>query len=288
VGSASNQDSDNEPALHSLPIANLHLGTSSWSSEDWAGVFYPEGTAPADLLTEYAKHFNTVEVDSTFYRAPSPSMVKNWAKRTPPGFLFAAKIPRSITHDMVMENCNGKLKEFLGTMDLLGEKRGPLLFQFSYFNKQAFASGDEFLKRLEPFLRRLPSGYAFALEVRNKGWINERFLDVLRKRNVALALIDRPWMTPGDQLMKKLDPITADLAYIRWLGDRKGIEEKTQRWNQVIVNRQREKEMWVPTVDKPLERPVRVYGYFNNHYAGFAPASVALFLEVWGRRHGSR
>jgi uncharacterized protein YecE (DUF72 family) len=288
VAPASNQDSDDEPALNSVPIANLHLGSSSWSSEDWVGVFYPEGTPPADFLTEYAKHFSTVEVDSTFYRSPSSSMVKNWAKRTPPGFVFAAKVPRSITHDKVMENCDGELKEFLGAMDLLGEKLGPLLFQFPYFNRQVFASGDHFLNRLEPFLKELPSGYSFAVEVRNKGWINERFLDVLRKRNVALALIDHPWMTPVDQLMKKVDPITADFTYIRWLGDRKRIEEKTQRWNQVIVNRQREMETWVPAIDQLLERRIRVYGYFNNHYAGFAPASIALFLEVWERRHGSR
>jgi len=273
--------------LNSTPIPNLRLGTSSWSSEDWVGVFYPEGTAPVDFLTEYAKHFETVEIDSTFYRPPSPSMVKNWARRTPPSFVFAAKIPRSITHDKVLEDCEGELREFLGVMDLLGDRLGPLLLQFPYFNKQAFASGDEFLKRLEPFLRRLPCGYAFAVEVRNKGWINERLLNILRERRVALALIDHPWMTPVDQLMKNVDPVTADFTYIRWLGDRKGIEEKTQHWNQVIVNRQREMETWVPAIDKLLERRLRVYAYFNNHYAGFAPASIALFFEIWERRHGS-
>lgn len=94
-------------------------------------------------------------------------------------------------------------------------------------------------------------------------------------------------MTPVDELMKKLDPVTADFTYIRWLGDRKGIEEKTKHWNQVIVNRQREMETWVPAIDKLLERRLRVYAYFNNHYAGFAPASIALFREIWERRHGS-
>lgn len=215
-------------------------------------------------------------------------MVKNWAKRTPPGFIFAAKVPRTITHEKVMEDCDAELKGFLGAMDLLGDKLGPLLLQFPYFNKQAFARGEDFLNRFEPFLKKLPSGYSFAVEVRNKGWLNERFLDLLRERKVALALIDHPWMTPVDQLVKKLDPVTADFTYVRWLGDRKGIEEKTQHWNQVIVNREREMETWVPAIDKLLGRRIRVYGYFNNHYAGFAPASITMFLEAWERWHCSR
>ena len=269
-------------------VWDLYLGTSSWSSEDWVGVFYPENTPPADFLSEYAKHFSTVEIDSTFYRSPSPSMVKNWARRTPPGFIFAAKVPRTITHDKVMEDCDAELKEFLAAMDLLGEKLGPILFQFPYFNKQAFASGEDFLQRLRPFLGKLPSGYSFAVEVRNKGWLNERLLSVLRERNVALALIDHPWMTPIDQLMRKVSPISADFTYIRWLGDRKGIEERTKHWNQIIVNREPEMETWVPAIDKLLERRLRVYAYFNNHYAGYAPASIALFLEVWERHHSTR
>lgn len=215
-------------------------------------------------------------------------MVKNWAKRTPPGFIFAAKVPRTITHEKVMEDCDAELKGFLGAMDLLGDKLGPLLLQFPYFNKQAFARGEDFLNRFEPFLKKLPSGYSFAVEVRNKGWLNERFLDLLRERKVALALIDHPWMTPVDQLVKKLDPVTADFTYVRWLGDRKGIEEKTQHWNQVIVNREREMETWVLAIDKLLGRRIRVYGYFNNHYAGFAPASITMFLEAWERWHCSR
>jgi uncharacterized protein YecE (DUF72 family) len=103
---------------------------------------------------------------------------------------------------------------------------------------------------------------------------------------VALALIDHPWMTPAQQLMAKLDVVTSDFTYIRWLGDRKGIEEKTQHWDRMIVNREREMESWIPAIDKLLERRLRVYAYFNNHYAGHAPGSIALFLDVWRRMHG--
>lgn len=269
--------------LKSLDATNLRLGTSSWSSEDWVGVFYPSGTAAAGYLAEYAKHFDTVEVDSTFYRTPSSSMVKNWHDRTPPGFLFAAKVPRTITHDKVLEDCSAELKEFLGVMDLLGDKLGPLLFQFPYFNKKAFAKADDFLARLEPFLARLPGGYSFAVELRNKNWIGPHLLDMLRKKKTALALIDHPWMPPISQLVDKLDLVTADFTYIRWLGDRKGIEEKTKHWDRILVNREREMEVWIPEIRRLLARPTRVYGYFNNHYAGFAPGSISLFQQVWKR-----
>ena len=262
---------------------NLRLGTSSWSSEDWVGVFYPPGTPAAGYLAEYSKHFDTVEVDATFYRTPSASMVKNWRDRTPPGFLFAAKVPRSITHDKVLEDCGAELKEFLGVMDLLGDRLGPLLLQFPYFNKKTFAKADDFLARLQPFLAKLPSGYSFAVELRNKNWIGPRLLDMLRKKKIALALIDHPWMTPISQLTAKFDLVTADFSYIRWLGDRKGIEEKTKSWDRLLVNREREMELWIPEIRKLLTQGLRIYAYFNNHYAGFAPGSVTLFQQVWKR-----
>jgi uncharacterized protein YecE (DUF72 family) len=264
---------------------NLRLGTSSWSSEDWVGAFYPPGTSAAGYLAEYAKHYDTVEVDSTFYRTPSASMVQNWRQRTPPGFVFAAKVPRTITHDKVLEDCSTELKEFLGVMDLLGDKLGPLLFQFPYFNKQAFAQADDFLARLEPFLAKLPSGYLFAVELRNKNWMSSRLVDMLRKKKISLALIDHPWMTPISQLAARFDLLTADFGYIRWLGNRKGIEEKTKQWDRILVNREREMEIWIPEIRKLLARRARVYGYFNNHYAGFAPGSVTLFHQVWKRLH---
>lgn len=264
-------------------IENLRLGTSSWSSQDWVGVFYPEGTAPAEFITEYAKHFDAVEVNSTFYRSPSAAMVRNWHARTPPGFLVAAKFPQVITHEKVLVDCGDELEEFLKGMDLLGEKLGPLLLQFPYFNKQAFPQPRDFLARLASFLDQLPCGRAYAIELRNKYWINDRLLDQLRARNISLALIDHPWMTPIGELMAKQDVVTADFAYLRWLGDRKGIEEKTQRWDSLIIDRRREMEIWIPIIRKLLKRGIRILGFFNNHYAGFAPGSIKLFHEVWER-----
>ncbi len=267
-------------------IANLHLGTSSWSSQDWVGVFYPPGTPPADFLAEYAKHFDAVEADSTFYRSPSAAMVKNWNARTPAGFRLSAKFPQAITHEKVLSGCTAEVKQFLGVMELLGDKLGPLLLQFPYFNKQAFASVDDFLTLLEPFLDQLPRSFSYAVEVRNKGWINRRFLEVLRERRIALALIDHPWMPPVAELLEKQDLVTADFTYVRWLGDRKGIEEKTKHWDRLIVDRQREMQVWVPTIRQLLKRGLRIFGFFNNHYAGFAPGSIRLFYETWAQVGG--
>jgi uncharacterized protein YecE (DUF72 family) len=270
-------------ALDYPQIQNLRLGTSSWSSQDWVGVFYPPGTTSADFISEYAKHFDTVEVDSTFYRIPPAAMVRNWRARTSPGFLIAAKFPQVITHEKVLVDCAPELSEFLKTMDLLGDKLGPLLLQFPYFNKQAFPLAQDFLARLSKFLDQLPRGPAYSVELRNKYWINDRLLDLLRSRNISLALIDHPWMAPVDQLFAKQDVVTADFAYLRWLGDRKGIEDKTKHWDKVIIDRTHEMETWIPIIRRLLKRGIRILGYFNNHYAGFAPGSIRLFYEVWER-----
>jgi uncharacterized protein YecE (DUF72 family) len=166
-------------------------------------------------------------------------------------------------------------------MGLLEDRLGPLLLQFPYFSKKAFARPEDFLARLVPFLEELPGGFKYALEVRNKCWVNPQLLDVLRKKGVALALIDHPWMTPIAQLMGKLDLITADFAYVRWLGDRKGIEEVTKHWDRIVVDREEEMRTWIPVIRQLLKRRIQVMGYFNNHYAGFGPGSIELFGKVW-------
>jgi len=262
-------------------IPNLRLGTSSWSSEDWVGPFYPPGTPSADFLGAYAQHFDTVEVDSTYYRIPSESTVRNWRARTPPGFTFAAKFPQLITHEKVLRDCREDLAEFLRTMSLLEDRLGPLLLQFPYFNKQAFARPEDFLARLIPFLEDLSADFRYALEVRNKYWVNARLLDVLHQKRIALALIAHPWMTPISQLVKKLDVVTADFTYVRWLGDRKGIEEQTKHWDRIIIDREEEMDIWIPIIRQLLGRRIQVMGYFNNHYAGFGPGSIELFWKVW-------
>ena len=262
----------------------IRLGTSAFTAAGWEGSFYPAGLKPAEYLTYYATKFDTVEVDSTFYRAPSLSTVKGWYAKTPKGFLFAAKVPQSITHEKMLVDCKDELSNFLKTMDALGEKLGPLLFQFPYFNRTKFKSGGEFIARLRTFLKSLPKGYRFAVEVRNKSWMDARLAEALKERGVALTLVDHVWMPRPGELFEKFDPITADFTYIRWLGDRKGIEERTKTWDRVIVDRREEIRDWVEVCHRIVKRRIQIFAFANNHYAGYGPGTVEMFRDIWGSK----
>jgi len=259
----------------------LLLGTSSWTGDGWVGSFYPAGMKPADFLRFYSQRFRTVEIDSTFYRIPGVNTVKQWRERTPEGFLFAVKVPQSVTHEKVLVDAEGDLKEFLSVMDLLGDRLGPLLLQFPYLNKTKFRSLGFFLETLTPFLKDLPKGYRWAVEIRNKNWLSEKLYVVLRQYGVALALVDHAWMPRPQEYFDAGDPVTADFSYIRWIGDRKGIEQQTTRWDRMIVNREDEMEEWIPVIRQILKRRICVMGFFNNHYAGWAPGSIELFERMW-------
>jgi uncharacterized protein YecE (DUF72 family) len=157
------------------------------------------------------------------------------------------------------------LKEFLDTMGLLGAKLGPIVFQFPFFGRGIFRDRHEFLGRLVPFLKKLPTDRKFAMELRNKNWLDAEFADPLRGHGVALVLQDRSWMPTPSEL--QFDPITADWTYIRWLGDRKSIEAITQTWDKVVVDRTQELSSWVDFCYQIRKRGVTVYAYANNHYA---------------------
>jgi uncharacterized protein YecE (DUF72 family) len=265
--------------------AEIRVGTSAFTAAGWEGAFYPAGMQPRDFLTYYATKFNTVEVDSTFYRTPARSTITGWANKTPPGFVFALKVPQVITHEKCLEDCDDDFQNFVDTADGLGkDKLGPMLLQFPYFNRTKFKTGSEFLARLHPFLRKLPKDHQFALEIRNKNWLDEKLMEILREHNVALAVIDQAWMPGITELASRLDPITANFTYVRWLGDRKAIEEQTKVWDKTIVDRRAALSRWVDYCYQTTRRGIKVYAYANNHYAGYAPATVALFLELWEKQ----
>jgi uncharacterized protein YecE (DUF72 family) len=262
--------------------AGLRVGTSAFTASGWETAFYPAGMKPAEYLSYYATKFDTVEVDSTFYRAPSAATVRGWYNKTPKDFVFALKVPQLITHEKCLDDCDAEFNEFVAAADLLGEKLGVLLLQFGYFNKSAFPGVDEFLGRLVPFLKKLPSGHRFALEIRNKNWMVPKFVEALRERGVGLALIDQSWVPRPWELKLKTDLVTADgFTYVRLLGDRKGIEEQTKVWDKVVVNRQAEMRSWTDYLRPLKQRGVTIFVYVNNHYSGFGPATVEAFLEIW-------
>jgi len=264
--------------------ANLRVGTSAFTAAGWEGSFYPSGMQPRDFLSYYATQFDTVEVDSTFYRTPAASTVQGWARKTPPGFIFALKVPQVITHEKILQDCHAEFETFVETARLLGkDKLGPLLLQFPYFNKSKFKSAKEFLARLRPFLKNLPKDCDFVVEIRNKQWLSAQFFDLLREYKVAFALIDQAWMPRPDELFEKFDPVTAHFAYVRWLGDRKAIEERTKTWDKTIIDRHREIAEWVKILKRLVSRDFKAFAYANNHYAGNGPATVKLFWDTWNK-----
>lgn len=262
---------------------SIRLGTCSWSTSDWVGTVYSPSTRQADYIAEYALRYSTVEIDSTFYGTPRPATVEGWRDRTPESFLFSAKAPQVITHEKFLENCDRDLAEFLRTMDVLGLRLGPIVFQFPYYSKKYNVSESDFLKRLEPFVKSLPGdGHHYVVEVRNKSWIRPPLLNLLSEREVALALIDHPWMHPCEQLMKIPGLITGSFAYIRWLGDRYGIEKITKTWGAHVIDRKPDLLRWVPTIRSIMDTQKQVLGYINSHYSGYAPGDVDTLYALLG------
>jgi uncharacterized protein YecE (DUF72 family) len=241
-------------------MGELYLGTQSWSHKEWVGPFYPEGTTPTQYITEYAHHFNSVEIDSTFYGIPRETTVYAWRDRTPDGFIFAAKFPQVITHEKMLADAQMETQVFLATMSLLGEKLGPLLLQFSY------EFGPDKLQMLDTYLAELPPGYRVAVEVRNRRWLQPEFFDLLKRHQVALALQDLYYMPRHAET-------TAPFTYIRWLGDR----QRLTRFDHIQLDRSKEQAWWAEQVRAMLDRGMIVYGYFNDQWAGHAPASVRQF-----------
>ena len=265
-------------------LDHLLLGSCSFTAEGWATSFYPPGLKKCAYLGFYAEQFNSVEVDATFYGIPSEKTVRRWYEQTPENFVFASKVPQSITHESFLVDCEEQFREFLNVMSGLEHKLGPMLFQFPYFSKKASVRPAEFLDRLRAFLPKLPGDLRFALEIRNKDWVGPELLELLRKHKVAFALIDHPWMSRPSELMRNSEIVTSDFVYARLLGDRYAIEEVTKTWDKTVVDRRSELMEWSAVVDSLLSRDLKVYTYVNNHFAGHSPETLRQFLELLRRR----
>jgi uncharacterized protein YecE (DUF72 family) len=161
-----------------------------------------------------------VEIHSTFYHAPSAATVNGWARKTPDDFIFAVKVPQTITHEKMLRGADGEFKSFVETMDFLEDKLGPMVLRFPYFNPTKFKSAGEFIELLKAFMEKFPKDHRSAVQIRNRNWLDARIADALRERNVALVLQDQSWMPRPTELFEKFDPITADFTYILWLGGR--------------------------------------------------------------------
>ncbi len=246
---------------------NILLGTCGWCYKEWEGNFYEKRTGHSKLRA-YSRVFRTAEIDSTFYRNPSQSTVMGWLKFSPSDFIFTAKLPKTITHDKALglkKDIKADLNEFLELMRplLLGGKLACLLIQlppnYSYNPKN-----------LEEFFQSLDPRFRFAVEFRNKSWLvpeTETF-KILEKYKVAYTNVDEPLLPPELHL-------TTDFAYFRWHGHGKNI------WFDYRYHKE-ELEPWVPKIEEAVNKTKKVYGYFNNHYHGYAPENCLQLIERLG------
>jgi len=247
------------------------------------GKVYSAGARQVDYIAEYARRYDTVEIDSTFYGTPRLSTVDGWRERTPESFVFSAKAPQVITHERFLAGCERDLAEFLRTMDTLGPRLGPIVFQFPYYSKKYNVGEGDFLARLVPFIASLPKdGHRFVVEVRNKAWLRQPLLDMLASHGVALALIDHPWMHRGEHLIRIGGILTGPFAYIRLLGDRYGIEKITKTWGEHVIERGPDLERWTAVMRSILGQGLCVFGYVNSHYSGYAPGDVDTLYNLLG------
>jgi uncharacterized protein YecE (DUF72 family) len=241
------------------------LGTSGWSYEEWIGPFYVKREKK---LKEYSRLFRTAEINSTFYRYPTPGMIYGLIKASPSNFVFSAKLPKTITHTKKLDPDAGveeDIKTFLKLMSPLGRagKLGAVLIQlpprFSYSKIETFSR----------FLTLLPEDFNFAVEFRNESWLKDDTWSLLREHNVAYTIVDEPLLPPSTVF-------TADFSYIRWHG-------RGQRpWFNYRYSEEELRE-WVPKVKESAEKTERVYGYFNNHFHGYAPENCIQLYEMMGK-----
>ncbi len=250
------------------------IGCSGWSYPDWEGPFYPPGLPAGEYLAFYADRFPIVEVDSTFYHTPSARMVRGWRDHTPDGFQFALKVPRVITHEKQLRDCQAEVDGFVSSIEPLGDKLRVVLLQMGYFNRGAFASLDAFLEVLEAFLNAWPREKApLAIEIRNPRWVGEPLLGLLRDYNTAFTLTAQKWMPSPAEIVAKHDAVTGPLAFVRLIGDRDAIEKITTTFDRVVIDRSAELAETARVI-RDLARRVPVVVFANNHYAGFAPETA--------------
>lgn len=232
----------------------IWIGTSGYNYPEWRGSFYPPKLATTKMLAFYAERLATVEINYTFYRAPSPSILAGWSRQTPAVFKFALKAPKRITHDARLRDCGEPLRRFLSTAETLGPKLSVVLFQLPPFFKRDLAV-------LDSFLEELPGGTSAAFEFRHHSWLAEEVFARLRARNLALCIADsEKSSTPVE--------ITADYGYFR-LRDEGYTPHDIARWARTIA--------------ETSSRCREVFVYFKHEEAGKGPQFARSLKEALGQ-----
>jgi uncharacterized protein YecE (DUF72 family) len=228
---------------------DVHIGCSGWVYPHWRELFYPKGVPQRAWLSYYAEHFDTVEVNNTFYRLPSPSAVQGWAEQSPEGFCFAVKISRYMSHIKRLTTVETGLRRFyepLGPLTGSG-KLGPLLWQFpENFHRDT--------ERLAGALEALPPG-RHAFEFRHESWFADDVYGLLERHGAALVIGDESSRWVSAPRVR-----TADWTYIRFHHGSRGrhgnySESEIDTWARRL-------SQW--------RRDTEIYAYFNNDWQGFA------------------
>lgn len=237
----------------------VHVGTSGWHYSHWRGPFYPEEIKDDEMLDFYAQHFRTVEINNSFYHLPSQQTFQSWRDQVPPGFIFAVKASRYITHMKKLRDPESATEKFFTHVQELKKKIGPVLFQLppKWHCDQA---------RFKAFLENLPRGYRFAFEFRDTSWFNDEVNSLLKEHNAALCVYD----LAGQQSPKEL---TANYAYLRLHGPAE--QKYSGRYTRPQLRN------WLELCRKWLEEGARqVFVYFDNDQSGYAALNALELQEM--------
>lgn len=243
----------------------MKIGCSGWSYADWVGPFYPKDARPQNYLRLYSQVFDCVEIDSTFYRAPSPMMVQQWSKSTSPAFIFAPKLPKRITHDQHLENVESYLDHFTRTLSGLEKKLGPFVVQLPPSFKHP-----KHEKALKGFITNIDTQFKYAIEFRHKSWFDSGIEKLLEKNNICQV-----WSI--NQYLTTPPTVTSDYVYLRFVGDR-----VISEFNRVQKDQGKVMKTWSKTLQEVGDSVKERFVFFNNHFAGFGPASVNEFRRLMG------
>lgn len=242
---------------------SIHVGTAGWTYGDWNGVFYPAGVRGGDRLSHYAERFGAVEVNATFYRHPSRTMIDAWNRRLPPEFQLVVKGHRKITHERRLAEAGEASTAFLESVAPLATLR-VVLWQLPPFLRRDVV-------RLEAFLASLaeasPGGPRHAVEFRHPSWWHDSTAAVLERHRAAFVTLSHPQL-PGEVMM------TTDFLYVRFHGQGPKLYD--------YAYSRKELAEWAERLRVHATRR-SLYAFFNNTYHGHAPRDAATFRELVGR-----
>ncbi len=246
----------------------IHIGTQGWSYSDWAGRFYPTGSRSEDQLRIYARAFDVVEVDSTFYGPPPPERFASWRERTPHGFTFTLKMPGEVTHEARLRDPRPALR-FCEDARGLGSKLGPILVQLPP------DFGPTHAGTVAAFLSQLPPDLRFAIEFRDRDWFTPATFRMIAETNTALAVSVGPWLAESDARDVAAET-PGRMLYLRWLGT----PRRRPDLRDLATARDGEIAAWAERI-RSLDVDV-VYAFFNNDYQGHSPASARRLQSLLG------